>query len=152
MALLRLSFSLSSAFSGHDIIRASFTGSQMPLSLSLSACYCPDLLLRETKLLPRSNLPRLRRQLLFSQRLCNNPRKDHWVLLWSHASLWTNQGGRVFWGFFLFVCFFLTHCSGGVGYVIDYHVRTMEEAILGKCEITNTHSLRITPVSDVDGI
>lgn len=64
-----------------------------------------------------------------------------------------NQSGRqgFFW-VFLCVCFFLTHCSGRVGYVIDYNVRTMEEAILGKCEITNTHSLRITPVSDVDGI
>ena len=36
--------------------------------------------------------------------------------------------------------------------MIDYHMRIMEEAILGKCEITNTHFLRMTPVSDIDGI
>ena len=51
-----------------------------------------------------------------------------------------------------FFFFPLTYCSGRVGYMIDYHMRIVEEAILGKCEITNTHFLRMTPVSDIDGI
>lgn len=68
--------------------------SEQPLSLCLSICYCLDLLLRERKLLAMSNLPRLRRQLLFPQNLCNNPSKDQSVLLWSYAPLSTNQWKR----------------------------------------------------------
>lgn len=95
---------------------------QSLFSLYLSICYCLDALSEKEKLLAMSNLPRLRRQLLFLKTYITIPGKTN-LSCFGHMHL--SQPVR--WG----RLFPPSHTV--VRWVHDWHpMRIMEEVILGK--------------------